>query len=253
MKTFLVKAKRRRSLFLASAIAPMCLGVLLEGPGPGPSRLEVAKPARLQSLSASDVTIINKTTTLDVTVDATAGNRLVARLRNVSSRDLNGYVVAVNDGRITADLSSGNQVITSGQSDELDLPIRSSPMTLTILAAMFADGTIEADGVLKSELTEWRLGLKRELARGLLELNAILDSPDVFTAKALNRLDSRLSLPLDSDTHQSHLADGTRHARISFNSDSQSLRERAQHRGTAMQRQRLLDLKGRIERRIASL
>ena len=251
MKKISGVTKPRRPLFLASAFVPMCFGVLLVGLGP--SRKEAVKPLQRQSLSASDVRIINRTTTLDVTVDATMGNRYVARLRNISPRDLNGYVVTVNGGRITADISNGDQVIAPGQTTELDLPVRSAPMTLTILAAMFADGHIEADAELKSELTEWRLGLKRELARGLVELNAIVDSPEVFTEEALNRLDSRLALPLESDTFQSHLAEGTRSARHSFTSEIQSIRERAQRRGPALQRQRLLDLKGRIERRIASL
>jgi len=251
MKRIPGTAKPRTPLFLVSTFVPMCFVVLLGGLGK--SRPQAVKPASLQSLSASDVRIINTTTTLDVTVDVTAGNRYVARLRNVSSRDLNGYVVSVNGGRITADISNGDRVVASGQTTELDLPARSAPMTLTILAAMFADGHIEADPMLKSELTEWRAGLKRELARGLVELNVTLDSPDVFTMKALDKLDSRLSLPLDSDTHQSPSANGTRDARYSVSSDIQSIRERAQSRGTVMQRQRLLDLKGRIERRIASL
>lgn len=251
MKRFLGIVRARRSFLLVYAFAPMCFGVLMAGAGS--SRLQGVKPSQLQSLNPSDVKIINNTTTLDVTIDATAGNRYVARLRNISSRDLNGYLVGVNGGRITADISSGDQVVSSGQTTELDLPVRSSPITLTILAAMFADGSIEADPILKSELTEWRLGLKRELARGLVELNALLDSPDVFTEEALDRLDSRFSLPLDSDTRQSHSTDGTRDARYSLKSDIQSIRERAQRRGTALQRQRLLDLKGRIERRIARL
>lgn len=249
MKKLIGIVTSRRSLLLASAFAPMCLGVLIGGVGA--SRPQGVKPTRLQS--TSDIKINNKTTTLDVTLQTTANNHLLIRLRNVSSKDLNGYVVAVNDGRITADISSGDRVVTSGQTEELELPIRSSSMTLTILAAMFADGSIEADPLLKTELSEWRLGLKKELARGLTELDAILESPDVYTAQALDRLDSRLSLSLDSETGSSPLASGTRDARDSFNSAIQSLRERAQRHGTLMQRQRLLDLKGRIERRIASL
>jgi hypothetical protein len=204
-------------------------------------------------MSPSDIKINNKTTTLDVTLQTTANNHLLIRLRNVSSKDLNGYVVALNDGRITSDISSGDRVVASGQTEELELPIRSPSSTLTILAAMFADGSIEADPVLKTELSEWRLGLKKELARGLAALDEILASPDVNNIKALDKLDSQLSLPLDSHTSHWHSESGTRDARQSFSSDIQSLRERAQRHGALMQRQRLLDLKGRIERRIASL
>jgi hypothetical protein len=243
--------KPRKSLLIASVFAPVCFGMLVVGVTP--SGWHDLEPARLQSPSASDIKIINTTTTLDATFEITVDNHLLLRLRNISARDLNGYVVAVNGGRITADISSGDRVIPSGQTSELEIPVRSSSMTLTVLAAMFADGSIEAEPVLKSELSEWRLGLKKELVRGLKVLDEMLDSPDVNTTKALDRLDSRLSLPLDSDTSHSYSDSGTRDARNSFNSAIHSLRERQQRHGSLMQRQRLLDLKGRIERRIASL
>ena len=251
MKRLLGMVRARRSLLLVSAFAPMCFGVLIGGVGP--SRLQGVKSSRLQSLHTSDVKIINKTTTLEVALQTTAENHLIIQLRNISKKDLNGYVVSVDGARITADISSGDQVISSGQTTELEIPISSSSRTLTILAAMFADGSIEADPALKTELTEWRLGLKKELARGLRELEAILDSPDVGTTTALDRLNSKISLPLDSDTSRSYSDSGTRDARNSFSSAIQSLRERQQRHGSLMQRQRLLDLKARIERRIASL
>jgi hypothetical protein len=201
----------------------------------------------------SDINIINNTTTLDVTLQTTADNHLLIRLRNISSKGLNGYVVAVNDTRIKGDISSGDSVVSSGETTELEIPINSSSMKVTILAAMFADGSIEADPVLKTELSEWRLELKKELVRGLAVLDEVLGSSDVYTTKAMDRLDSRLSLSIDSATSHSYSTSGTRDARDSFNIEIQSLRERQQRHGTVMQRQRLLDLKGRIERRIASL
>src|SRR6266404_3380967 len=205
MKKLIGIVTSRRSLLLASAFAPMCLGVLIGGVG----------ASRLQS--PSDIKIINKTTTLDVTLEITTNNHLLVRLRNISSKNLNGYVVAVNEARITGDSSSADSVVSSGETTDLEIPISSSSMKVTILAAMFADGSIEADPVLKTELSEWRLGLKKELARGLTALNEILESPDVYTAQALDRLDSRLSLSLDSETGSSHSAMGTRDGRDSFN------------------------------------
>jgi hypothetical protein len=250
MTKFLGMLKPRKSLLIASVFGLMCFGVLIGGVIP--SRRHDVQPGRL-SPSQSDIKIINKTRTLDAAFQITADNRLLITLRNISSKHLNGYVIAVNDARITGDISSGDRVVSSGETTDLELPIRSSSMTLTVLAAMFADGSIEAEPVLKTELTQWRLGIKKELARGLAELDAILNSPEVHTTKALDRLDSRLSLPLDSDKSQSQSDSGTQHARDSLNSDIQSLRERGQRHGSLMQRQRLLDLKARIERRMASL
>lgn len=248
MKRFLGMVRPRRSLLLVSAFAPMCFGVLMAGAGP--SQLQGDQPSRLDP---SDVKIINNTTTLDATFQITANNHLLIRLRNISSKNLNGYVIATSGARIKGDISSGDSVVRPGETTDLELPIQSSSETLTVLAAMFADGNIEANPVLKKELTEWRTGLKKELARGLKELESILNSPDVYSTKALDELEPRLSPPLHSDTSYSYSESGTRSARDSFSSDIQSLRERAQRSGTVMQRQRLLDLKGRIERRIASL
>jgi hypothetical protein len=250
MKKLLGILKTRRSLLLASAFAPMCFSMLIGSVGS--SRAPEVKRAPVYA-PTSDIKIVNNTTTLDVILQTTADNHLLIRLKNISSKGLNGYVVAVNDTRIKGDISSGDSIVSSGETTELEIPTNSSSIKVTILAAMFADGSIEADPVLKTELTEWRIALKKELARGLAALDEILGSPDVYTTKALDRLNSRLSLPLHSDTSHSHSDSGTRDARDSFNSAVQSLRERQQRHGSLMQRQRLLDLKGRIQRRIASL
>lgn len=249
MEKLIGMIKRRKSLILASAFAPICFGALVVGMGT--SQLQEVKK-RVKTVSPNEIKIVNNTTTLEATFEITATNNLLLRLKNLSSKDVNGYVVAVNNGRIKCDMSSGDQTLPSGQTTDLELPIRSSSTTLTILAAMFADGSIEAEPVLKTELSEWRLGLKKELARGLNQLNAILESPDGDSTEALDRLSSRLSPSLDSDVVRSHSESGTRDARDSFTSHIQSLRERAQRNGTLRQRQRLLDLKASIERRIAS-
>lgn len=245
MKTFLGIAKPRRSLLLASAFAPVCFGALMGGIG----------PSNLQSTTRSDIKIINKTTTLEVvSLQRTEHNHLVVQLKNVSSKDLNGYAVALKSGRITVDISSGDRVISPGQTDDLEIPFDSSPPDLTILAAMFADGSIEGDHVIAAELKEWRWGLKKQLTRALSLLEATLESSDVDNAMALDRLESQFSsLSLESDTASPHSAGGSQNARNTLRTEIQILRERRQRNGALMQRQRLLDLKDRIERRIASL
>ncbi|MDQ2976560.1 MAG: hypothetical protein M3R69_14275 [Acidobacteriota bacterium] len=249
MKQFLGMIKPRKSLLIASVLALMCFGVLIGGVRS--SRRHGVESARLSRFQ-NDIKIINNTTTLDASFQITGNNHLLIRLTNISSKGLNGYVVAVNGGRITADISSGDQVVYPGQTTELEQPIRSSTMTVNVLAAMFADGSIEAEPILKTELTEWRVGLKKELARGLAAMEEVLESPDVYTTETLDRLDSQLT-PLHSDKIHSHSELGTENARDSFKSAIQSLRERQQREGPFMQRQRLLDLKARLERRIASL
>ena len=251
MKRLIGTTKCRRSALLASALAPICFGVLLASAGQ--SRLQNLRNAPAETVYPHEIKIVNNTTSLDATFEITANNHLLLKLKNLSPRDMNGYVVTANGARITKEISIGDRFVSSGQSDEFEMPISSSSKTITILAAMFTDGTIEAEPVLKKELTEWRLGMKEELVRNLAALDEILSSPDVYSTEALDRLGSSLSLASDPDTVYSTSEIGARNVRETFKSQLQSLKERAQRNGNAMQRQRLVDLKSRIERRIASL
>jgi hypothetical protein len=228
----------RRYLLVVSAFALLCFGVLIVG----------GRPSRSQSSTKSDIKVINKTATLEVlSVRPTDHNLQAIVLKNVSSKPLNGYSVAVGNGRITIDISSGDRVIPPGQTDELEIPIDLIRPDITILAAMFADGSIEGDEAVVAELREWRFALKKQLSRSLSALDATLESPDVNAEKALDRLESQFS-SLDPDSViESRIAGDT------LNTEIQILRENRQRQGALKQRQRLLDLKARIERRIASL
>ena len=250
MKKFLGIIKARRPLILISTFTPLCFGALLAGTGS--LRVQDLKPTREQSLPTSDIKIINNTTTLDVTVQTTRDNNLLVRVKNLSSKDMNGYVIGFDYARLTNDISSGDRFVSMGETDELKIPILSSSMTLTILAAMFTDGSIEAEPVLKKELSESRLGRKKELVRNLAVLDEILKSPDVYSTKALDHLEDNFSLRSNSDI-LSHSERGAQGAREELNSELKSLKAMQQRDGSAMQIQQLLDLRGRIERRIARL
>jgi hypothetical protein len=217
MKKFLVIAKPRRFLLLA-AFAPLCVGMLI-----------VAGPSRPQSATKSDFKIINKTSTLEVlSVQPTGNNMQVILLKNASSKPLNGYAVAASNGRITKDISSGDRVIAPGQSDELEIPIDLTRPDITILAAMFADGSIEGDEPVVVELREWRLALKKQLSRSLLVLDATLTSPDVDAEKALDRLESQFSSLDPESATESRLAGDT------LSTEIQMLREKRQRRGESL-------------------
>lgn len=238
MKKFPGIAKRRRSLLLASAFAPVCFGIFIGGAG----------PSRPQPPPRSDIKIVNKTSTLEiVALETTANGHLIIRFKNISSKDLNGFAVAVNGARITGDISSGDRFVSPGKTEDLEIPMTSSPPELTVLAAMFTDGNIEGDPAIAAELSEWRLGLKKQLIRALSDLETTLKSPDVDSAVALDTLEFQFSsLEPDSPIE-------SRNAGDTLNTEIQMLREKRQSQGAHMQRQHLLDFKGRIERRIASL
>ncbi len=245
MKRIFRIARSRRSLFLALAFFPLCFGILIRGAG----------PSTLQSITRADQ-VANKTKTLEVVfVQPLDDNRILIRVKNISTKDLNGYEVDVRGhARITTDFSAGNAVIPPGGTHEFDLPAEYSLSNITILAAMFADGTIEGDSMAVTELKQQRLALKKKLTQALPLFEAALESPDVYTPEVLDRLESQLSsLLLESDTSPRHSTSQSRAARDDLIDDVKRLRERRRRNGAHMQRQRLLDLKARIEKRIASL
>lgn len=238
MKAFLGIIKRRRSLLLASAFAPVCFGMLMGGGG----------SPRPQSPTRSDIKTINKTTTLEImAIKAPVDGHLIIRFRNISLKNLNGYAVTVNGARITGDISSGDRVISPGQTEDLEIPMPSAIPEVTVLAAMFADGSIEGDPVVSVELKDWRLKLKRQLAHALSILEATLETPDVDAAKVLDKLESQFSSRDPDSALDSRIAGDT------LSTEIQILREKRERSGTLTQRQHLLDLKGRLERRLARL
>jgi hypothetical protein len=228
----------------------MCFGILIGGVGS--SKVQRIRPSQPQSLTRNDIKTINKTTTLEVAIETTDNNLLIVRLKNISSKDLNGYVVGItNQVTITTDLSAGDRIISPGQTHDMEIPLGSSPMEITILAAMFTDGSMEGEPASVAELRPWRLGLKEELTRSLSVLDAMLQMPHSPTA--LDSLTSRLSPSDDSELIRAGRASGARSARNSLNTEIELLRERLQRDRTLTQKEGLLELKRRIERRIASL
>jgi cytochrome c556 len=248
MKKLLGIIKKRRSLVLVLAFAPLCLGVLISTGSSAPQ--DVKK--RAQTVSPVEVQIVNNTTTLDATFEITKDNHLFVRIKNLSSKDMNGYVLSLNGIRMTCDISIADRVVSTGETDNQEMLINSPLTKLTLLAAMFSDGSIEAEPDLKKELTELRLGMKKELVHNLARLDEILKSPDAYSTKAFDRIDANIS-SRNSDTVHSLSEEGAEQARNGLNSELKMLKQRQQPNGNAMQRQELLDLRGRIERRIARL
>lgn len=256
MKNILGTIRTRRSLLVVSTFAPMCFGILLGGAGFSNSKLPLSKSS--QSPTPPSISIVNKTTTLEVAYETPPGKYLIVHIKNISSEDLNGYVIALKDQvRITTDLSMADRVIPPGQTDDMPMPPDNPPKEIIILAAMFSGGNIEGDPLTVAELREWRLGIKEELARSLPLLDEMLKAPD--TPAVLDHLATRFSSGDNLNTKDSdrvvkgHLASGARDVRESLTSDIELLRERMRSDATFTQREGLLDLKRRIIKRIASL
>jgi hypothetical protein len=204
----------------------------------------------------SGTAVINKTTALEVTtLELTSDGHIHLVLKNVSPKNLNGYVVALDDKfRITKDISSGDRVVPQNSTDDLEIPIQSTPTTIAILAAMFTDGSVEGDPTTVKEVRDWRLDLKGQLRRGLSALDEILESTDVDNVAALERLEAQLSsLPLDPANAGASSVRGLHDGKDALTNELNNLRSRQERYGSFNQRVNLMRLKERIKRRIASL
>lgn len=245
METF-IGTKTRRSLLLVSVMGLVCFGVLIGGIASPQERQR--RPPQPKASTKAKIKTINMTPTLEVALETT-DKFLLVKLTNVSSKELNGYVVNLtNQVRITTDLSSGDRVIPPGQTDEFTIPLDDSLVEITILAAMFADGSIEGDPATVAELTQWRLGLKEELRRSLSTLDEMLKSADY----PLENLAIQ-SPPSDaSQTVKAGMASGVRAARENLKTEIHLIQGRLQKDQTT-EKQELLELRKRIERRIAML
>jgi hypothetical protein len=250
MKKLHGTANSRRLFLFGLAGASLCLGSLVGGAGS--TQAPHTRISQAQSVGAIDIKTINKTTTLEVSHETTANNFLLLRIKNISPRDLNGYVVGIkNKVRITTDLSIGDRVIPPGQHHDMKIPLDTPQIELVILAAMFSDGSIEGESMTVSEIKQWRVGQKEQLTRSLSVIDAVLASPT--NPNALDRFASQLHPTSDSAVIQTEKGSGSRNARDSLDTEIELLRERLRHDPNLTQRDGLSQLKKRIERRIASL
>lgn len=230
------------SILVTFAFLLFCFGILIASGG-------------RQSLVRDQLKIINKTKSLEVVgVRAENPDFFVIVLKNVSAFEINGFEINVqHHARIKGDTSIGGWVISPGATHDLTIPAQYVLSEITILAAMFADGDIEGDPATIRDLKQWRSGLKKELLRILPLLDRAIESPDVNSPEALDRLQSQISsLSSDSET-QPGTTNELRDAKGDLFTELQSLRQRLERNGVQNQQKRLLELKTRIEKRIASL
>jgi hypothetical protein len=197
------------------------------------------------------VTLRNDTGALQVdALDSTADGRIRLVLRNVSSKDINGYVIACGDRyQVTNDLSSGDRVIAPGATDKLELPAKKGVDTITIMAAMFTDGSVEGELGTVQFATQRRAELKAHLTRGLVLLNEALDSADAESPEALDRIETGFSsLPADAPGSNG----GGHYAQENLLNELRDIRSTRKRNPNLNQRESLIELRDRIKRRIAA-
>ncbi len=234
--------RRTRSILLAFAFAFTCMAVIFATQG----------FSRIKSPGVTKMQVLNETHALEIVgQETTPSGNLRIRFKNISANSVNGFVVAFpNGGQIAFDTSTGDRVISSGSSEEIEIPY--GPSSITILAVMFADGTIEGNGITVAELKQSRAATKAELQRGLFLLKKAVDSADADTPMSLDNLESAIS-NLSPVNENSSRAGALRDAKYDLLNQIQILRSRQQRNARLNQRELIRALHDRIERRIAGL
>lgn len=186
-----------------------------------------------------------------VAMEATTHGTLRVVFKNVSARDINGFVVAMQ-GELTVDTSPGDRVIPPDATQDLEIPADLEVPQITIRAVMFADGNVEGNALTVSQMKRRRGALKREFKRGLKIVrdaagSAEADSPGIFDKleTAISNLKIDPSLP----TQDTGLLEAKQDLAVAIH----HVRTRQERNGYRKQRERLQELCDRIERRIASL
>jgi hypothetical protein len=206
----------------------------------------------LNSPNSPTIRVIRYTQALElVGTEATGNGNLLVVFKNVSDRDINGFILAIpNGGEVTVDTSTGDRVIAPQATQDLQIPAGSGVPEITIRAVMFADGNVEGNEITVAEVKQRRGALKRELKRGLALIRVAAVSPDAGSPAIFENLESAISnLQVDPSSRDTGLLE----AKQDLITAIRELRARQERNGYLKQRERLQELGNRIERRIARL
>lgn len=234
---------RRKWTILACAAVLACTAVVLATIGSSTFRAKTTQ-----------INLVNNTGALALVGQEVIDGRSRLRFKNISAKDLNGFVLGLENLRqIELDTTTGDRVIVPGEVQDIEIP-GPSPGTITVLAVMYADGSLEGDQITVAQLRDRRSALKAELKRMLELVVAEAQSRDADIPGAFDRLESAMSkLPSTVADGQTPRANAQRGAKDDVASLLEFMRHRQQRNAHLNQRDLIQQLKERIERRIAGL
>jgi len=201
----------------------------------------------------AQIHFVNNTGALALIGQEVIDGRTRLKFKNISAKDLNGFVLGLaNLRQIELDTTTGDRVIVPGEVQDIEIP---EPVpTITILAVMYADGSLEGDPVTVAQLRDRRSALKAELKRILGLVVAEAQSRDANTPGAFDRLKSAMSkLPPTVAEGQTPQANALRRAKEDVANLLELMRHRQERNAHLNQRDLIRELKERIERRITGL
>ena len=234
--------QRRKWTILACAAVLACTAVVLATVGSSTFRSKTAQ-----------IHFVNNTGALALIGQEVIDGRTRLKFKNISAKDLNGFVLGLaNLRQIELDTTTGDRVIVPGEVQDIEIP---EPVpTITILAVMYADGSLEGDPVTVAQLRDRRSALKAELKRILGLVVAEAQSRDANTPGAFDRLKSAMSkLPPTVAEGQTPQANALRRAKEDVANLLELMRHRQERNAHLNQRDLIRELKERIERRITGL
>ena len=199
----------------------------------------------------TQIQLVNNTEALALVGQEVIDGRTRLQFKNISAKDLNGFVLGLpNLRQIEIDTTTGDRVIAPGEVQDIEIP---GPLpTITILAVMYADGSLEGDQITVAQLRDRRSALKAELKRILGLVVAEAQSRDADIAGAFDRLASAMSKLPVADGHTPQ-ANAQRGAKDDVASLLEVMRHRQERNAHLNQRELIRELKERIERRIGGL
>ena len=201
----------------------------------------------------TQIQVVNDTGALALVAQEVIDGRVRLQFKNISAKDLNGFVLGLpNQRQMEIDTTTGDRVIVPGEVQDIEIP---GPLpTITILAVMYADGSLVGDQITVAELRDRRSALKVELKRILGLVVAEAQSSDADIPGAFARLESSMSKfsPTAADG-QTRQANALRVAKGDFANVLEVMRYRQERNAHLNQRELIRELKERIERRIAGL
>lgn len=233
---------RRKWTILAFAAVLACTAVIFATVGSSTFKSKTTQ-----------IHLVNETEALALVAQEAIDGRTRLQFKNISAKALNGFVLGLpNQTEVEIDTTTGDRVIAPGEVQDIEIP---GPLpTITILAVMYADGSLEGDEITVAQLRDRRSALKAELKRILGLVVAEAQSRDADMPGEFDRLESAMSkLPstdVDGETRQ---ANALRVAKEDCASLLEVMRYRQERNALLNQRDLIRQLKERIERRIAGL
>lgn len=152
---------------------------------------------------SNDLPVVSKTQAFQVIGVAVVTNRVSLRLKNVSSKFINAYTLALRDGgTITTDYSISGHSIAPEQIEEKTFPVGDSQLSqrISIECVVFTDNSSDGDPDNARYIKSRRRGEKLQLQRQLPLLSNLITATDADMVVRIKEVKSQFQALPDYST-----------------------------------------------------